>query len=648
MSEVRRKPKRDYYKVLQVDPSAELEVIEASYRALSKKYHPDLNDTPDASSRMAEINHAYNVLRDQLKRRDYDLLRTASSFVAATPASSTSYAASANSARPTAAASSTRTTTSEERPASTSNGTSSGRSQASAAQAVNRTAPKVSRPSHHVYIETKATGWWHWLVLMLVLAVAVIGGFFLAKFFLENNPSPSSLLGGSVVQPTQVAAIETAVRTTRISATTPLATSPAPVGSLSLSQLSSYLNSSELYEGRVVESQLLTETLRLQVRLSKNGRILNGLDSSPNFTSTDELNALRQAELTAYNLTYGLFGRFNDLKNLDLRLSDSTDDKKIVYRAIIPRGLAYNFSSWRGTMDPKMLSQQDFIKAGQEDRLLLHMGSPVENNVRNRINQPDKNNLKAELVNLGISLNSLDVSLDTNGAIVGYYAERPEEQKLTDYARIFYALYTRFPNLDKVQVQDSTPGTPSHYSKASSRALFNLITSVVWAQLTFDNRAKELLDRLPGTLNVPSLNQTMSSGGEIQVNPKANEPIKTWQIVNPGIATRLSQISSLSTTKSQQFILVKVPLKNLNAEAQWPLPNAFFSLTDAQGRTYQPDPTATISYLLDVERNSPPGPTEQKKDLALKLIFDIPLNSSGLRLIFQDHETRANLPLTLQ
>jgi DnaJ domain len=75
LAEVRRKPAVDYYKVLQVDPSAEAEVIEGAYRALSKKYHPDRNPTPEAQARMAQINQAYDVLGDATKRRDYNAIR---------------------------------------------------------------------------------------------------------------------------------------------------------------------------------------------------------------------------------------------------------------------------------------------------------------------------------------------------------------------------------------------------------------------------------------------------------------------------------------------------------------------------------------------------------------------------------------------
>lgn len=62
----------NYYQVLQVAPNAEPEVIAGAYARLSKKYHPDLNPSPDAIERMKAINAAYAVLSDPVKRAQYD------------------------------------------------------------------------------------------------------------------------------------------------------------------------------------------------------------------------------------------------------------------------------------------------------------------------------------------------------------------------------------------------------------------------------------------------------------------------------------------------------------------------------------------------------------------------------------------------
>jgi len=63
------------YLVLQVDPSADPIVIQAAYRALARRYHPD-GLAPDAA-RMAELNRAYQALRDPDARRRHDAARSA-------------------------------------------------------------------------------------------------------------------------------------------------------------------------------------------------------------------------------------------------------------------------------------------------------------------------------------------------------------------------------------------------------------------------------------------------------------------------------------------------------------------------------------------------------------------------------------------
>jgi len=61
----------DYYEILQVSPSAESEVIEAAYKELTKKYHPDVNKSSMAAGKMKKINIAYDVLRDPVQRKKY-------------------------------------------------------------------------------------------------------------------------------------------------------------------------------------------------------------------------------------------------------------------------------------------------------------------------------------------------------------------------------------------------------------------------------------------------------------------------------------------------------------------------------------------------------------------------------------------------
>ncbi len=60
----------DYYRILQVHPAAEPEVIQAAYRRLARKYHPDVGY--DQEDLMQAINEAYEVLSDGDRRAQYD------------------------------------------------------------------------------------------------------------------------------------------------------------------------------------------------------------------------------------------------------------------------------------------------------------------------------------------------------------------------------------------------------------------------------------------------------------------------------------------------------------------------------------------------------------------------------------------------
>jgi molecular chaperone DnaJ len=62
----------DPYRVLQVDPLAEPEVVDAAFRGLARKYHPDVNPAPEAAELMAQIVAAYELLRDPDRRAAYD------------------------------------------------------------------------------------------------------------------------------------------------------------------------------------------------------------------------------------------------------------------------------------------------------------------------------------------------------------------------------------------------------------------------------------------------------------------------------------------------------------------------------------------------------------------------------------------------
>lgn len=63
---------RTLYQVLQVDSAADPDVIEAAFRRLAMKYHPDTSTDPEASERMREILEAKACLSDADRRLQYD------------------------------------------------------------------------------------------------------------------------------------------------------------------------------------------------------------------------------------------------------------------------------------------------------------------------------------------------------------------------------------------------------------------------------------------------------------------------------------------------------------------------------------------------------------------------------------------------
>ncbi|KAJ3734291.1 hypothetical protein DFJ43DRAFT_1130897 [Lentinula guzmanii] len=63
---------KDLYKILDIHPSASKRDIRHAYKNLSRRYHPDKNQDPDAKDKFVDIAYAYEVLANEEKRQIYD------------------------------------------------------------------------------------------------------------------------------------------------------------------------------------------------------------------------------------------------------------------------------------------------------------------------------------------------------------------------------------------------------------------------------------------------------------------------------------------------------------------------------------------------------------------------------------------------
>lgn len=63
---------KDYYKIMGVSQDASDKDIKMAYRKLARKYHPDISKEPNAEEKFKEMGEAYEVLKDPVKRAEYN------------------------------------------------------------------------------------------------------------------------------------------------------------------------------------------------------------------------------------------------------------------------------------------------------------------------------------------------------------------------------------------------------------------------------------------------------------------------------------------------------------------------------------------------------------------------------------------------
>ena len=61
-----------HYDLLQVQPTADLDIIQAEYRSMMRRYHPDVNPSPEAEDIAKRLNLAFETSSDPARRAAYD------------------------------------------------------------------------------------------------------------------------------------------------------------------------------------------------------------------------------------------------------------------------------------------------------------------------------------------------------------------------------------------------------------------------------------------------------------------------------------------------------------------------------------------------------------------------------------------------
>ena len=66
---------KNYYEILDCTVDSTADDIKTAYRKLARKYHPDVNKTPEAINLFKDVIEAYKILSNPVEREKYNILK---------------------------------------------------------------------------------------------------------------------------------------------------------------------------------------------------------------------------------------------------------------------------------------------------------------------------------------------------------------------------------------------------------------------------------------------------------------------------------------------------------------------------------------------------------------------------------------------
>jgi hypothetical protein len=403
---------------------------------------------------------------------------------------------------------------------------------------------------------------------------------------------------------------------------------PAGANTMSPESVATFLQGPNLFPGLIGKSDITLNNNILSLKLKLDATV----DTSQSLTM------LHASETITYKAIYALFGQFSpQLRHIVIGLTNPATSQ-LVYKMDVTREAAFSFYTWQNITASTSLD--DLVQAANVARLANRFGATQDDKTHTLLTTPDENAINAELANWG--LEGTKATLESSGLLyVSYLLNNNPAQQQQDFIKMFYALYTRFPNLDEVELGTTLAGQSGGTKAFYNRELFNRIGSNEWARRLASGDVSELYNSLPKTevaykalpapsYIVPQLANTLV-------------PVRTWK-ASIAKVEQSNGVPGYTPSGNNQVLAITVDLTNNGTNTLYPMLDEIFSLYDNVHRVYRLDVVGSVQY--DFASNNPTlTPISPSQTERLTLIFSLPRtnNAQKLSLQIRDSDVRGQV-----